>query len=125
MADDRIAGQQAQIGVDSRGLRVVIAGAHVAVAAQSIGFLADHQAQLAVRLQSDDAVHDVHAGALELARPCDVGVLVETRLDLDQCQHLLAGVRGVDQRVDDRGVAGRAVQRLLDGEHLRIRRRLR
>ena len=34
-------------------------------------------------------------------------------------------MRGVDQRVDDRRIAGRTVQRLLDGQHLRIGRGLR
>ena len=76
-------------------------------------------------LQADDAVHHVHARAFQLAGPRDVGVLVETRLDLDQRQHLLAGMRGVDQRVDDRRIAGCTVQRLLDGQHLRIGRGLR
>ena len=55
-----------------------------------------------MRLQSDDAVDDVHTRALELARPCDVRVLVEARLEFDEREHLLAGVRGVDERVDDR-----------------------
>ncbi len=120
LTDHRIAGQQAQIGVDAGGLRIVVAGAHVAVAAQSIGLLAHHKAQLAVGLQSHDAVHHVHARAFELAGPRDVGVLVEARLDLDQSQHLLARVRGVNQRVDNRRIAGRTVQRLLDGQHLRV-----
>ena len=33
LADHRVAGQQTQIGVQSRGLRVVVTGAYVAVAA--------------------------------------------------------------------------------------------
>ena len=37
---------------------------------------------------------------------------------------VLAGMGGVNQRVDNRRIAGRAVQRLLDGEHLRIGGRL-
>ena len=125
LTDHRIAGQQTQIGVDSCGLRVVIAGAHMAVAAQAVGFLTHHEAQLAVGLQAYDAVHHVHACTFEFAGPRDVGILVEASLDLDQCQHLLAGMRGVDQGVDDRRIAGRAVQRLLEGEHLRIGGRLR
>ena len=58
--------------------------------------------QLAVGLQPDQAVHHVRAGLLQLARPGDVRLLVEARLDLDQDEHLLAGLGGVDQRVDDR-----------------------
>ena len=96
----------------------------MAVAAQAIGLLADHKRELAVRLESDDAVDHMHAGAFELAGPHDVRVLIEPRFDLDEREDLLAGVRSVNQRVDDRRIAGRAVQRLLDGEHLRVGGRL-
>ena len=124
LADLRVAGEQPVVGVQPRGLRVVVAGADVAVAAQPVGLLAHHERQLAVRLEADDAVDHVHAGLLELAGPGDVVLLVEPRLDLDQRQHLLAGLGGVDQGVDDRGVARRPVQRLLDGQHLRVGRGL-
>src|SRR5690606_30001079 len=52
--------------------------------------------------------------------PLDVGVLVEAGLDLDQDQHLLAGLGGADEGVDYRGVAGGAVEGLLDGEDVRV-----
>src|SRR5690625_5846985 len=48
----------------------------------------------------------------------DVGLLVEAGLDLDDGEHLLAGLGRVDEGVDDRGVAGGAVERLLDREHV-------
>ncbi len=51
-------------------------------------------------------------------------MLVEAGLDLDQDEDLLAGLGGVDERVDYRGVAGGAVQGLLDGEDVRVSRRL-
>ena len=79
----------------------------------------DHR-QLAVRLEPDQPVDHVAAGVLELACPADVGLLVEARLDLDDHEHLLACLGGVDQGVDDRGVAGGAVERLLDREHVRV-----
>ena len=82
---------------------MVVARADVGVAAQdAVLVLAHDHAELAVRLESDDAVDDVAAGLLELARPPDVGLLVEAGLDLDQHQHLLAGLGGVDQCVHDR-----------------------
>ena len=96
----------------------------MAVAFEAVLLLADDFDELAVGLKADDAVDDVHAGAFELAGPGDVGVLVEARLDLDQRQHLLAGVGRVDQRVDDRRVGAGAVQRLLDGQHARVGGRL-
>ena len=94
------------------------------VAAQRVALLADHQRQLAVGLQADEAVDDVAAGLLQLARPLDVGLLVEAGLDLDEDEDLLAGLGGVDQRVDDRGVARGPVQRLLDREDVRVGRGL-
>ena len=96
----------------------------MAVALEAVLLLADDFDELAVGLEADDAVDDVHAGAFELEGPGDVGVLVEARLDLDQRQHLLAGVGRVDQRVDDRRVGAGAVQRLLDGQHARVGGRL-
>ncbi len=77
-----------------------------------------------MRLEPHQPVDDVHAGLLQLARPADVGLLVEAGLDLHQRHDLLAGLGGVDQRVDDRGVAGRAVERLLDRQHVRVGRGL-
>jgi hypothetical protein len=37
-----------------------------------------------VRLERREAVHHVHAGALQRARPADVAGLVEARLELDE-----------------------------------------
>ena len=85
-----------------------------------VGLVAHHHRQLAVRLEPDQAVDDVAAGLLELAGPADVGLLVEAGLDLDDHQHLLAGLGGVDEGVDDRGVARGAVERLLDRQHVRV-----
>ena len=109
-----------EVLVDARGLRVVVAGADVGVAADLVALLPHHQRGLAVRLQPDDAVDDVAAGPLQRPGPLDVRLLVEARLDLDQGHDLLAGLGGVDQRVDDRGVTGRAVERLLDRQHVRV-----
>ena len=89
-----------------------------------VGLVAHHHRQLAVGLQADQAVDHVAAGVLELAGPADVGLLVEAGLDLDDHQHLLAGLGGVDERVDDRRVARGAVERLLDREHVRVGGRL-
>lgn len=41
-------------------------------------------------------------------------------LDLDQCQHLLAGLGGLDECVDDGGVAAGAVEGLLDRQHMGV-----
>ena len=68
-------------------------------------------------LEPDDAVDHVDAGVLELAGPADVGLLVEAGLDLDDGEHLLAGLGRVDEGVDDRAVAAGAVEGLLDRQH--------
>ena len=114
-------GEQPEVFVEASGLGVVVAGADVRVAAQdAVLVLAHDHAELAVRLEPDDAVHDVAAGLLELARPPDVGLLVEAGLDLDEHQHLLAGLGSVDQCVHDRRVTAGAVERLLDGQDVRV-----
>ena len=120
LADGLVGGDQPEVLVGPGRLGVVVARADVGVAADAVGLVADHHRELAVGLQPDLAVDDVAAGLLELAGPADVGRLVEARLDLDQRQHLLARLGGVDEGVDDRGVAGRAVERLLDGQHVRV-----
>ena len=86
------------------------------VAAQPGPLAADDERGLRVRLEPDQAVDDVGAGALELARPDDVRLLVEAGLDLDEDDDLLAALGGPDERLDDRRVARRPVQRLLDRE---------
>ncbi|MDQ0991688.1 hypothetical protein QFZ74_002916 [Streptomyces sp. V3I7] len=119
-ADLRVSGEQAEVLVQAGRLGVVVAGAHVAVAAQRVALLAYHQGQLAVGLQTDEAVHDMAAGLLQLARPLDVGVFVEAGLDLDQDEDLLAGLGGLDEGVDyRRGLRG-AVQGLLDRQYVRV-----
>ena len=54
----------------------------------------------------------------------DVVLFVEPRLELDQRRDLLAVLGGVDERAHHRRVAGRAVQRLLDREHVGVGGRL-
>ncbi len=92
----------------------------MAVVAQNAALLADHQGEFAVRLEPHEPVDDVHAGLLELACPADIRRLVESRLDLHERQHLLAGLGRLDEGLHDRAVAGRAVQGLFDGEHVGV-----
>ena len=123
-ADLLVVGQQPEVLIETCGLGVVVAGADVAVAAQTLFLLTDDEGKLAVGLEPDDAVDDVDAGALEFAGPADVVDLVEAGLDLDDRQHLLARLGGVDEGVDDRAVTRRAIEGLLDRQHARVGGRL-
>ena len=92
--DARIAGEQAEIGVEPGGADVVVAGADVDVAAQAGRFLANHQGELGVGLQAVHAEGDVSAGAFQFRGPVQIPLLVEAGLDLDDAGHLLAGLGG-------------------------------
>ncbi len=103
---------------------VIVAGADVAVGDQ-LGVLAPHDlAELGVRLELDEPIDDMHAGVFEIARPADVGGLVEARLELDHGRDRLAGLDRLLQRLHDRAVARGAVERPLDGHDVGIGHRL-
>lgn len=61
-----VIGQQAQVLVPASSLGVIVAGTNVAVAMQPIGFLTYHQAQLTVRLETDQAVNHVNPSGLPI-----------------------------------------------------------
>ena len=122
--DDRIAGEERQVGIDARRHRMIIAGADMHVGRKRGALAAHHQRQLGVGLQLDEAEHDLHAGAFKVARPADIGLLVEARLEFDQRGDGFAGFGGLGQRPDDRGVGRGAVERLLDRDDVGIARRL-
>ena len=116
VANVAVGGQQPEIGVEARRAGVVVAGPDVAVAADALVLLADHQRGLAVGLEPHNPVHDVNARFFQRARPADVGLLVEAGFHLDQHGHLLPGLGRLDERPDHGAIARGAVQRLLDGE---------
>ena len=90
------------------------------VAAQPFALVADYHGQLAVGLEAHHAVNDVDSGPFQQSGPGDVGLFVEPRLNLHDRQHLLASLGGIDEGVNDGGVAGSAVQGLFDGQHLGV-----
>ncbi len=112
--------EEAGIGVQPRRARVVVAGADVHVAADAAALAPHDERALGVRLERREAVHHVHARALERARPADVAGLVEARLELDQHDRLLALLGRAHERRHHRRVARGAVDRVLDGEHVRV-----
>ena len=94
------------------------------VALQAVLLAPRHEQQLGVRLQADDAVHDLRADRLEPLGPVDVGLLLEARLQLDDRHHFLAAPRRLDQQVHQRRDAAGAVDRLLDRQHVGVVDRL-
>ena len=114
-----------QIGIDPRVDRVVVAGAEMGVGLEPVLFAAaHHQRDLGVGLELDEAEHHLGAGAFEVARPADVALLVEPRLELDQRGHRLAPLGGLAQSRHGRRILAGAVERLLDRHHVRVLRRL-
>ena len=120
----RIAGKEGQIRVDARRDRVVVARAVVGIAGQAVPFAPYDQRDLGVGLEVDEAVDDLGAGALQIARPADIRRLVEPRLQLDQRRDALARFGRFGQRLDDRRLGAGPVQGLLDRDDGRIARRL-
>ena len=113
---------KAEVGVNARGARMIIARAEMHVLAEPIGIAPDDEQRFAVRFQSDHAVDDMRARFLQPARPLDVGGFIKARAQFHQRGDLFAGGGRVDQRFDDRRIAARAIKRDLDREHLRILR---
>ena len=122
--EGRIAGEQRQVGIDLGRLRVIVAGAVVAVGAQRIALAPHHDRQLGVGFIFDESEHHMDARALQVAGPFHIGLLVEASLDLDQGGDVLAVVGGLDQCGHDRAVLRGPIKRLLDRQHVRVPSRL-
>ena len=105
------------VGVKAGGDRVVVAGAQVAVAAGHAVLVAAHQhGQLAVGLEADHAVKNLHAGVFHAARPADIRGLVEAGHQLHHQRGFLGG-GGLNQRGKHGRVVAGAVERLLHAQH--------
>jgi hypothetical protein len=118
--DFLVGGEEAEVLVAAGGARVVVAGADVDVPLQ-VGALAAHdERRLPVDLQVGKAVDHVNSRALERARPLDVAMLVEPRLQLDEAHGLLAFLGRLDQRRHERRVVARAVHRRLEPDDARV-----
>ena len=116
----RVAGQQAEVGVEPGGLDMIVAGADVHVAVQAAGLFADDQGGLGVGLESGDAEGDVSADALEFGGPVQVSFFVEAGLDLHHAGDLLALFGGADQRFHEGRVVADAIGGHLDRNGLRV-----
>src|SRR5664279_273788 len=120
--DDRIGGEEGNVRIDLGRHRVIISGAHMTISHERASFAAHDHGQFGMRLQLDETEHDLRAGAFEIARPADVGGLVEARLEFDKRRDRLAGFRRLDEGAHDRAVGRGAVKRLLDRDDIGIGR---
>ena len=102
LAERDVGREQAVVGVGARRARMVVAGAEVHVAPQLAVLAAHDEHHLAMRLVADDAVYDVRARFLQLARELDVGRFVEASAELDQHRDLFACLRRRYQAFDER-----------------------
>ena len=84
-----IAREEIDVGVLPRRDGVVVAGGKMKIAAQVVAFTANDQTDFAMRLDSDEAVDNLHACLFQMARPRDVFSLVESGLQFDDRRHLL------------------------------------
>ncbi len=112
--------QEAEVGVEARGGGIVIAGGDMDVAADAVGIAAHDEAHLGVDLVADEAIDDVDAGFLKLARPLDIIGFVKAGAKLDDGGYLLAVLDGLHEGADDARIAAGAVKGLLDSEDLGV-----
>ena len=89
--------EQAEVGVQAGGGRVVVAGADVHVVTYAVALSAHDQDALGVGLQGRLSVDDVHARLLQRLGPVDVHALVKARRQLDERDRLLATLGRRDQ----------------------------
>ena len=63
---------------------MIIACADMAIGDEAAALAPHDHGQFAMRLQFDEAEHHLRAGPFEIARPANIGLLVETRLQFDE-----------------------------------------
>src|ERR1700733_2840701 len=120
--DLRVGRQQAEIRVETRGIGIVVAGAEVHIpAGDTVRIVANQHGQLAVRLEPDDAMEDLHPGIFKIARPADVRGFVETSHQLHHDGYFL-GLRSLGKGVEHGRVGTGAIKRLFHGDYARILR---
>jgi len=113
-------GEKAEVGIQPGGARVVVAGAEMKIRAEVAFFAANKKEGFAVGFQADEAVDDVNAGFFHLFGPGDVVGFVEAGLELHEDGDLLLVAGGLDESVNNGGVAAGAVEGHLNGEDIGI-----
>src|SRR5262249_6899703 len=103
-----------------RGARVVVTGAKMDIAPDTVRFPPDNECGFAMHLEAGNTVR--HVDALTFERPCpfDVILLVAPCLEFHQYRDLRLLIPRVREHCDDRAVSPNAIECLLDGQYGRI-----
>src|SRR6266581_8287023 len=109
-AEIRPARQQAEVGVESGGVGIVVAGSQVNVAADAVVVPAHDERHLRVDFVTDQAVNHVDACFFEPAGPLNVVGFVKSRAQFHDGGDLFAVANGVHQGADDARIAARTVE---------------
>ena len=120
----RIRRDQGEIGVLLAGNLVVVSGPHLGDRFNISAVLAGDQAELGVHLVLRQPVDDPAARVLQHLGIVDVVLFVKAGPQLQQAENVLPLVRRIGQSRGDLAAGGHAVEGDLDGEHLRVVRRL-
>ena len=103
---------------------MIVAGAEVAIGAQFVVLATGNKTDLGVGFQVKEAIDHLYACSFQIPRPTDVCFFVKSRFQFHQCGNRLSRLGGAFQRGNDWAVVRGSVQGLLDGNDVRILRRL-
>ena len=116
----RVGGEMADVGVQARGARVVVAGGQMHIAAHDTALAAGDQQHLGVGFKAHHAVDHLGTDGLQHLGPVDIRFLVKAGLQLDNDHHLFAPAHRLPQQIHHLRIGPGAVNRLLDRQHLRV-----
>src|ERR1700730_1126731 len=103
---------------------MVIPGPQMQITPDTILFLANDQREFGVRFQTNDSIHNMDPGFLKRTSPLDVGRFIEPRLEFNHYGYLLAALGCFCQGSYNLRVTAGTIQSLLDGQYVRVLRRL-
>ena len=104
-----VAGEQRQVGIDFRVLRVVIAGSQMHISFHIAALTAHYEADFGMSFQLQKPEHDLHTGAFHIARQTNIRRFVKSGFQLNQRRDRFAQFGSLYQRLDYRAVFGRAI----------------
>lgn len=101
MGNGRVTGEVAHIGIDTTGDHVIISGAEMDIAADSLRFATDDETDLRMRFEPAYALHNVHTFILKFSGPFNIILFVKSSFELHQDRDLLAVDTSFHQGIDN------------------------